>query len=194
MEPAGIVLGTKPSNPLEFWVGVERGSFLQLDDVVVAHSEIDGTSEKVRFYGLVQEVQKHLEGVELAYEARLVTDGIVPANIAYVAKVGVTRIEPEVFIPPTPGDPVFRAEGKELERALYYDGMRCRIPAGLSRSGEVVYLNYDFINGREGAHVSISQRKPRMRCSCSTPYSTGRMTEGRSGDSSSTSRERISSG
>ncbi|HHJ64239.1 MAG TPA: ATP-binding protein [Aquifex aeolicus] len=156
MKPVGIVLGTKPSNPLEFWVGVERGSFLQLDDVVVVHSEVDGTSRRIRFYGLVHEVQKHLEGVELAYEARLVTDGIVPASIAYVAKITVTRIEPEVFVPPTPGDPVFKAEGEELDRALYYDGMRCRIPAGLSRSGEVVYLNYDFLNGREGAHVSIS--------------------------------------
>jgi len=156
MRSVGIVLGTKPSNPLEFWVGVERGSFLQLDDVVVVHSEVDGTSRRIRFYGLVHEVQKHLEGVELAYEARLVTDGIVPASIAYVAKVTVTRIEPEVFVPPTPGDPVFKAEGEELDRALYYDGMRCRIPAGLSRSGEVVYLNYDFLNGREGAHVSIS--------------------------------------
>lgn len=156
MKPIGIVLGTKPSSPLEFWVGVESGNFLQLDDVVVVRSGIDGTSKEVRFYGLVHEVQKYLEGVELAYEARLVTDGIVPANIAYMAKVVVTRIEPEIFIPPTPGDQVFKAQGEELERALYYDGMRTKIPAGLSRSGDVVYLNYDFLNGREGAHVSIS--------------------------------------
>ncbi len=156
MKPVGMVLGTKPSNPLEFWVGVERGSFLQLDDVVVVHSEIDGTSKGIKFYGLVHEVQKQLEGVELAYEARLVTDGIVPASIAYIAKITVTRIEPEVFVPPTPGDPVFKAQGEDLDRALYYDSMRCRVPAGLSRSGEVVYLNYDFLNGREGAHVSIS--------------------------------------
>ena len=34
--------------------------------------------------------------------------------------------------------------------------MKRKIPAGLTRSGQVVYLNYDFINGREGAHISIS--------------------------------------
>ena len=156
MKPIGIVLGTKPSNPLEFWVGVESGNYLQLDDVVVVRSKVDGTSKEVRFYGLVHEVQKYLEGIELAYEAQLVTDGIVPANIAYMAKVMVTRIEPEIYIPPTPGDPAYRAQGKDLEKALYYDGMRTKIPAGLSRSGDVVYLNYDFLNGREGAHVSIS--------------------------------------
>lgn len=156
MKPIGIVLGTKPSNPLEFWVGIEEGSYLQLDDVVLVRSKIDGTSEEVRFYGLVHEVQKYLEGVELAYEAKLVTTGVVPANIAYMARVLVTRIEPEIFIPPTPGDPAYRAKGKDLDKALYYDNMRCRIPAGLTRSGDVVYLNYDFLNGREGAHVSIS--------------------------------------
>jgi DNA helicase HerA-like ATPase len=152
----GIVLGVKPSNPLEFWVGVEEGKYLQMDDVVVAHSLIDGTSKEVRFYGVVHEVEKYLEGIELVYENKLVREGIVPANIAYMAKILVTRIEPEIFIPPTPGDAVFRAEGEELEKALYYDGMRTKIPAGISRSGDVIYLNYDFLNVREGAHVSIS--------------------------------------
>ncbi len=152
----GIVLGTKPSNPLEFWVGVEKGKFLQLDDVVVVNSKIDGTNEEIKFYGIVQEVVKYLEGVELVYDAKLVSDGIVPASLAYMARVSVTRIEPEVFIPPNPGDEVFKAEGTDFEKALYYDNMRRKVPAGLTRNGQVVYLNYDFINGREGAHISIS--------------------------------------
>ncbi len=156
MRKVGIVLGIKPANPLEFWVGVENGNYLQLDDVIVARSRVDGLNEEVKFYGIVHEVQKYLEGIDLAYEAHLVKDGIVPANVAYMAKVLVTRIEPEIYIPPNPGDPVFRAEGKDLEKALYYDNMRVKIPAGLSRNGEVVYLNYDFLNGKEGAHVSIS--------------------------------------
>ncbi len=156
MRQVGIVLGIKPSNPLEFWVGVEEGKYLQLDDVVVALSRIDGSSQDIKFYGIVQEVEKFLEGVELVYENRLAKEGVLPANMAYMAKVFITRIEPEVFIPPTPGDAVFRAEGEELEKAMYYDGMRTKIPAGISRGGDVVYLNYDFINGREGAHVSIS--------------------------------------
>ena len=152
----GIVLGTKPSNPLEFWIGIEKGKFVQLDDIIVVESKIDGTNEEIKFYGIVQEVVKYLEGVELVYDAQLVNSGVVPASLAYMAKVSVTRIEPEVFIPPTPGDPAYKAQGIDFEKALYYDNMRTKIPAGLTRSGDVVYLNYDFINGREGAHISIS--------------------------------------
>ena len=156
MKPLGIVLGTLQASPLEFWVGVEEGNYLQLDDVVMVRSRVDGTDQEISFYGIVHEVSKQLEGVGSAYEAHLAKDGLLPVNIVYVAKVLVTRIEPEIFIPPTPGDPVYKAKGKDLEKALYYDNMRVKIPAGLSRSGDVVYLNYDFINGREGAHVSIS--------------------------------------
>jgi DNA helicase HerA-like ATPase len=65
-------------------------------------------------------------------------------------------VEPEFFVPPSPGDPVYFAEGEELEKALYYDQMKVKIPAGLTRSGQVVYINYHFLDGTEGAHVSIS--------------------------------------
>ncbi|GAB6065478.1 ATP-binding protein [Aquifex pyrophilus] len=152
----GIVLGTKPSNPLEFWVGVEKGKLVQLDDVIVVNSKADGSNTEIKFYGIVQEVVKYLEGVELVYDAQLVNNGVVPANLAYMAKVSVTRIEPEIFIPPNPGAPAYKAEGIDFEKALYYDNMKRKIPAGLTRNGDVVYLNYDFINGREGAHISIS--------------------------------------
>ncbi|WP_448587657.1 ATP-binding protein [Thermocrinis sp.] len=151
----GIVLGTMPITPLEFWVGIETGHLVQLDDVLYAETQPE-PDKKVKFYGVVQEVQKFLEGAQWVYDAHLATQGVIPINIAYVAKVSITRVEPEVFVPPSPGDPVYRAEGKELERALYYDQMRAKVPAGLSRSGQVIYLNYHFLDGTEGAHVSIS--------------------------------------
>ncbi|WP_029551994.1 ATP-binding protein [Thermocrinis jamiesonii] len=154
MKKVGIVLGTKPITPLEFWVGVEAESLVQLDDVLYAESEVG--SQKVKYYGIVQEVQKFLEGAQWVYDAYLATQGVIPINIAYVAKVSLTRVEPEIFIPPTPGDPVYIAEGEEFEKALYYDQMKVKIPAGLSRSGKVIYLNYHFLDGTEGAHVSIS--------------------------------------
>ncbi len=150
----GIVLGTKPISPLEFWIGVEEGQVVQLDDVLYVESEVGG--KRVKYYGVVNEVQKFLEGAELVYDAHLVSKGVIPVNIAYVAKVIVTRIEPEVYAPPSPGDAVYMARGKEFERALYYDQMKEKIPAGVDRNGNVVYINYDFINGVEGAHVSIS--------------------------------------
>ena len=154
MEEIGIVLGIKPSNPLEFWVGIKRDTFVQLDEVLFTETEFG--KEKVRFYGIVHEVIKYLEGVEFVYDANLAGEGVIPANVAYLAHVTVTRIEPEIFIPPSPGDKVYRAKGIDFDKAMYYDSMKRKIPAGLTRTGEVVYLNYDFINGREGAHVSIS--------------------------------------
>ena len=150
----GIVLGTKPVSPLEFWVGVEGDSVVQLDDVVFAESIIGG--QRVKFYGVVSEVNKLLEGADIVYEAQMANRGLLVVNIAYIAKVNTTRIEPEIFAPPTPGDPVYLATGADFEKALYYDQMKERIPAGINRSGNVVYINYNFINGVEGAHVSIS--------------------------------------
>ena len=152
MERVGLVLGLRSSTPLEFWVGVEEGVSVQLDEVLWTKSEKDGVS----FYGVVTEVERFIEGTEFVSDDRLVIEGLIPANFAYIAKVSVTRIEPEVYVPPVPGNPVYRADERSLELALYYDQMKRRIPAGISRTGDVVYLNYDFINGREGAHVSIS--------------------------------------
>jgi hypothetical protein len=34
-EIVGIVLGTRDSAPLDFWVGIDEGQMLQLDDLVV---------------------------------------------------------------------------------------------------------------------------------------------------------------
>ncbi|ADC88879.1 ATPase-like protein [Thermocrinis albus DSM 14484] len=150
----GLVLGTRPISPLEFWIGVDEGRVIELDQVVYAVTDLG--DKEVKFYGIIQEVQKFLEGPSMVYEDRLFREGACPANVAYVAKVSVTRVEPEFFVPPQPGDPVYLAEGEELERALYYDQMKVRIPAGLTRNGQIVYLNYHFLNGVEGAHVSIS--------------------------------------
>ncbi|MCS6958123.1 MAG: ATP-binding protein [Aquificaceae bacterium] len=150
----GIVLGTKPISPLEFWIGVEEGQVVQLDDVLFVESQVG--NQTVRYYGIVGEVHKFLEGAEFVYDAHLVSKGVIPVNVAYVAKVNVTRIEPELFAPPSPGDVVYRARGKDFEKALYYDQMKEKIPAGVDRNGNIVYINYNFINGIEGAHVSIS--------------------------------------
>ncbi len=150
----GIVLGTKPISPLEFWIGVEEGQTVQLDDVLYVKSYIGG--QEVKYYGIVVEVNKFLEGAQLVYEEKLIKEGKIPASIAYVAKLAITRIDPEVFVPPSPGDNTYKAINKDFERALYYDQMKEKIPAGIDRNGNVVYVNYHFINGIEGAHVSIS--------------------------------------
>ena len=157
MRKVGFVVGNKPANPLEFWVGIERGTVVQLDDIVKVETTLeDGT--KVNFYGIVTELYRYLEGSEFVFDSKDYISGKLPATLAYVAKVQVTRIDDEIYIPPFPGDPVYlvKNELSELSKALYFDQMKVKIPAGLLRNGEPVFLNYHFLNGKDGAHVSIS--------------------------------------
>jgi DNA helicase HerA-like ATPase len=162
----GIVLGTRDSAPLEFWVGVEDGMMLQLDDLVVVRTlrpntpELDRHHPKdehfIRFYAVVDSVRKLHEGVQYDSDTKLALEGTIPVNVSYAAHVIVTRVDPEEFIPPHPGDSVFLAVGKDLEMALYRDRMKETLPAGVLRNGEPAMLNFAFLNGENGAHVNIS--------------------------------------
>ncbi len=150
MDPVGVVLGRREATPLEFWVGVAPGKKLRLDDLVVAES--DG----VRYFGMVDRVMKLHEGSQFDSDAFLARENVLPVNTAYVAHVSVTRLEPEDYRPPEPGANVFLAEGEALDQALYYDGMKERLPVGLLSSGHPAYVNLEFLDGRRGGHVNIS--------------------------------------
>ncbi len=155
MEKVGFVVGNRPANPLEFWIGIEKGKVVQLDDVVKVESRLED-GRTVRFYGIVVELYRYLEGSEFTFDSKEFVSGKLPAHLAYVAKVQVSRIPDDIFVPPFPGDPVYLADQLELEVGLYFDQMETKIPAGLLRNGKVAYVNYRFLNGRDGAHVSIS--------------------------------------
>lgn len=154
-EPVGMVLGTEDSTPLAFWVGVSPGSYLQLDDAVLVETEVPGVGV-VRVSGLVQEVRARHEGATFDTDVFLVDRGVLPVETAQAARVVATRFEPEVFVPPLPGRPALRARGKDREEALYFDQMDRRVAAGLSRDGEPVFLDLEFLDGSRGAHVNIS--------------------------------------
>ncbi|MYI82634.1 MAG: ATP-binding protein [Chloroflexi bacterium] len=81
---------------------------------------------------------------------------MLPAESAVSAHVSVTRVEPEIFVPPRPGEAVRRAHAAARDRALFFDAMERRLPVGLSRSGEPIFANLDFLDGQRGAHVNIS--------------------------------------
>jgi DNA helicase HerA-like ATPase len=151
----GRVLGTQDAMPLEFWVAVAEGEYLQLDDVVVVETGLpDGTS--VSLFGVVDVVRARHEGARFDNDVFLVEQGLLPATVAQAAHVRVTRVEPEVFVPPLPGREVRRASGLDRDRALFFDAMERRLPIGLSRDGEPVFANLDFLDGTRGAHVNIS--------------------------------------
>jgi hypothetical protein len=51
---------------------------------------------------------------------------------------------------------VHRATGEERAQALYFDRMERKVPVGLGRDGEPIYVNLEFLDGTRGGHVSIS--------------------------------------
>lgn len=151
----GRVIGTDDATPLEFWVAVAPGSYLQLDDVVALERELpDG--QRVRVYGLVSQVRARHEGARFDSDVFLIADGVLPAEVSEAALVQATRFEPELFVPPRPGTEVRRAAGAERHEALFFDGMKKRLPSGLSRDDEPLYVNLEFLDGTRGAHVNIS--------------------------------------
>lgn len=151
----GRVLGTEDAHPLEFWVGVAEDSYLQLDDIVAVDTEVPGRGE-ITLYGVVDIVRAKYEGAKFDSDVFHIAEGTFPAGIATAAHVSVTRVEPEVFVPPQPGQQARRAVDAERETALYFDQMRNRFAAGLSREGDVIWGNLEFLDGTRGAHVNVS--------------------------------------
>ncbi len=154
-EVVGRVIGTEDATPLEFWVAVAPGHFLQLDDVVATERPLPGR-EPVQVYGVVSQVRARHEGARFDSDVFLVADGLLPAEVSEAALVTATRFEPEVFVPPRPGQVVVKATALGRDRALGWEHWRSRLPAGLSRDDEPIYLNLEFIDGTRGAHVNIS--------------------------------------
>jgi DNA helicase HerA-like ATPase len=154
-EPAGLVLGSMDATPLEFWIGVEKGRRVQLDDLVVVDTMAPG-GQRIRFYGIVDIVRKRYEGTQFDSDAFRAAAGTLPVDVSYAAHVQVTRIDPEVFVPPHPGDQAQVVRGEDFQRALYFDRMERRVAIGMTRTNEPVYANLEFLDGTRGAHASIS--------------------------------------
>ncbi len=157
MEQLGVVLGTEAAAPLEFHFAVMSGRKVQLDEIVaVTVVDPSDPDRNIEFFGVVDAVTRRLEGVQFDGDTELVAEGLLPAHVSYVARVRTTRVEPEEFVPPAPGDPVFLARGETLAKALFVDQMKRPLPAGVLRNGEKAQINLDFIDGTKGAHVNIS--------------------------------------
>ena len=151
----GRVLGTDDATPLEFWVAVAPGQHVQRDDVL-ALDRILPTGEKLSLYGIVGQVRARHEGARFQSDVFLISDGLLPAEVSEAAMVQITRVVPEIFVPPLPGTEVRRAVGAERDAALDHDNVERKLVAGRSRDGEPVYIDLDFLDGTKGAHVNIS--------------------------------------
>ena len=133
-----------------------RGAYLQLDDVVVTSASCP-TGEPVTIAGVVTQVRARHEGATFDSDVFAIADGTLPAQVQEAAEITTTRVEPgglRAAGAGRGGAPGRRATARD--GALYFDRMERRIPIGIGRDGEPLYLNADFLDGTRGAHVSIS--------------------------------------
>lgn len=156
----GHVVGTDDATPLEFWVSVtdDQPHHLRLDDVVALTRKLPHEPDPVRMYGIVTQMRARHDGAQFDSDVTLVNAGMLPAAVSESAQILTTRFEPEVYVPPLPGQPVHLATGNDRNAALFYDTFDPNdlLPAGLSRTNERHYIDLSFLDGRSGAHVNIS--------------------------------------
>jgi uncharacterized protein len=155
-EQVGRVLGVEPATSTEFRVVIDGDNYLQLDDLVEVRTQVPKAGE-VHLYGLVTEVAARYEGARFESDMFLIAEeGSLPAELARSASVQTIRVDPEIWVAPDPGEPVYRVAGHSRDKALYADEMGRRLPIGFARDGEPIWVDLDFFDGRKGGHISIS--------------------------------------
>jgi len=165
-ERVGRVVGIGHTTSQEFRVVLDGESYLAVDDLVVVRTDVPGLGT-LSTYGVVVESEATYEGAsyesdvhriagDFAVDGGLSNGGLQPAAKVRTAQIAVTRVDPEVWIAPDPGEEVFRARGIERDRALYADEMEKRLPVGHGRDGEPVFVDLDFFDGTKGGHMSIA--------------------------------------
>ncbi len=152
----GRVLGTQHTSTREFRVVLEDDEYLQLDDLVVVSTDVP-TFGEVKTYGVVTESEAVFEGATFESDThRIAADGILPGAKVRSAQIAITRVDPELWVSPDPGEVVRRATGLERHKALYTDERGRPLAIGLGRDGEPMFVDLDFFDGRKGGHMSIS--------------------------------------
>ncbi len=155
-ERIGRVLGSEHTSTSAFRIVLDDSNYAQLDDLVVVRTQVPKAGE-VRTYGVVTEVAAVYEGAQFESDThRIAEEGILPAAKVRSAEVAVTRVDPEIWVSPDPGEVVVRARGEQRDKALYVDEMGRPLPIGVGRDGEAVFVDLDFFDGRKGGHMSIS--------------------------------------
>ena len=150
------MLGTEDSTPLEFWVGIEDGTYLQLDDVVMVQTDVPGAGP-LRVSGLVDMVRARHEGSRFDTDVFLADQGLLPVETARAAHVVSTRFEPELYVPPRPGDAVVRDNaGRRATRPCTSTRWRRSWSPASRATSLPIYIDLSFLDGRRGAHVNIS--------------------------------------
>ena len=157
--PVGRVVGTEDSTPLHFWVALSPERYLQLDDVVICERPLPD-DESVTLSGIVTQVVGRQEGAQFASDVFLIADGVLPGEAVEVAEITVSRVEPEIYVPPLPGAEARRAEHAEREHALFFDDMEHRVPIGLDATKRHSAPTSQILDSRRRARGNISPSPP----------------------------------
>ena len=155
IDRVGLVDGSEESDSRTFQVVLEASALVQLDDLLAITTELPDGSTVVH-YGIVTELRSRLEGADLSSDTARVANRELPAELVRRAEVRSLRTVPERFVAPHAGMPVIRATGEHRRLGLFEDQMESKLPIGLDLTGQPVYADMRFIDGRAGAHVSIS--------------------------------------
>lgn len=107
----GRVIGTQDATPLEFWVWLEAGEAIQVDDAIVV--ETDSPNGPLKLFGMVDIVRARHQGSTFDSDVVEAERGL-PVELSIAAHVKVTRLIPEYYYPPMPGDPVRTVEDEEF--------------------------------------------------------------------------------
>ena len=154
----GLVDGSQPATTRRFRVVLGDDAVVQLDDLLACRQKLPDGRE-VWHYGIVVEGRGEIEGAEMASDThRITAAGTMPGITSRQVEVQVLRTVPELWLPPDPGASMLRAKGDHRDSALFLDQMEegKRLPAGVDQSGEPVFVDFTFVNGEKGGHVSIS--------------------------------------
>lgn len=154
-EAIGLVDGSSDTDSRTVHVVLADDVVVQLDDIVAISTTLPDKTV-VTHYGVVTELRCRLEGVEMPSDTARFADNQLPAEKVRRAEVRLLRTVPELFVAPDSGSRVVRATGEHRARALFEDEMPARLPVGLDLTGQPVYADMRFIDGRAGGHVSIS--------------------------------------
>lgn len=158
MEIVGYVDGSADSTTQRCTVVLDDTAFVQLDDLLVFFQDLPGDNGTVAQYGIVVEAFGVIEGAQFPSDTRRIFDTkTMPGERVRTVTVQILRTNPELWIAPSPGVQVFRAAGDHRRVALFQDRMMNReLFVGLDRNDEPVSIDWSFLNGETGAHVSIS--------------------------------------
>jgi uncharacterized protein len=152
----GVVDGSASTTTQTFQVVLDDRAVVQLDDLLcVTRRLADGRS--VTHYGIVVEIRGSIE--EATYPSDTVHVAVtrtLPGTTCRTADVRILRNDPEIWVPPDPGTPARSLGDAERRRALFRDQMSEALPLGLDRTNRPVWVDWSFMDGQKGGHMSIS--------------------------------------